>query len=134
MRLILHCKLFRRNGHCGSQVPGTKALMLYSISAIYLAVPTVLYGDFEWDESKAASNLDKHGVSFEEAAEALASDPYEVAVEDPTDPTRAISLVMSSRHPRVLFVILIELVERTRIISARKATPHEERIYAKDRP
>ena len=29
---------------------------------------TVLYGDFEWDEQKAAANLVKHGVSFEEAA------------------------------------------------------------------
>ncbi len=28
---------------------------------------TVVFGDFEWDDRKAASNLKKHGVSFEEA-------------------------------------------------------------------
>ena len=31
-------------------------------------MPTVVHGDFEWDEAKAASNVAKHGVSFEEAA------------------------------------------------------------------
>lgn len=32
---------------------------------------TVVDGDFEWDDDKAASNLDKHGVSFPEAATVL---------------------------------------------------------------
>jgi len=33
-------------------------------------VRTVVHGDFEWDEAKAASNAAKHGVSFEEAVSA----------------------------------------------------------------
>jgi len=38
-------------------------------------VPTVVHGDFEWDEDKAATNLAKHGVSFEEAVLAM-RDPF----------------------------------------------------------
>jgi uncharacterized DUF497 family protein len=38
-------------------------------------VATVVSGDFEWDDTKAASNEIKHGVGFDEAAVALASYP-----------------------------------------------------------
>jgi hypothetical protein len=40
-------------------------------------VATVIEGDFEWDDEKALSNLDKHGVSFPEAATVFA-DPAAV--------------------------------------------------------
>jgi uncharacterized DUF497 family protein len=33
---------------------------------------TVVDGDFEWDDAKAESNLEKHGVSFPEAATVFA--------------------------------------------------------------
>ncbi len=46
---------------------------------------TVTAGDFEWDDAKAAANLEKHGVTFEEGALALL-DPYSVEFEDPTQP------------------------------------------------
>ena len=38
--------------------------------------------NFEWDHEKAASNLDKHGVSFEEAATAF-GDPLSSTIPDP---------------------------------------------------
>jgi uncharacterized DUF497 family protein len=47
-------------------------------------VPTAVSGDYEWSESKAEASLVKHGVSFDEAAAALDSDPDEVAVRDPS--------------------------------------------------
>ena len=37
---------------------------------------------FEWDESKAAKNFRKHGVSFEEAATAF-GDPFSITIYDP---------------------------------------------------
>lgn len=89
---------------------------------------TVVAGDFEWNAAKAESNLAKHGVSFPEAAIALA-DPNEVPSEDPSDPDNVISLVMSPRA-RVLLVVTTERGDRTRIISARKAETHEKRRYA----
>ena len=42
---------------------------------------TVGFGDFEWDEDKARSNLEKHGVSFEEASSVFL-DPDFLAIDD----------------------------------------------------
>ena len=77
---------------------------------------------------KAAANLTKHEVSFEEAAQALAADLHEVAFADASDSTRTLSLVLSVQG-RTLLVVSAETRVRTRIISARKATPHEQRSY-----
>lgn len=43
---------------------------------------TVLSGDFEWNDAKAAANLAKHGVSFDEAATVF-FDPSYVELVDP---------------------------------------------------
>lgn len=42
---------------------------------------TVVEGDFEWDSEKAASNMEKHGISFFEAATVFA-DPLAVYLDD----------------------------------------------------
>jgi uncharacterized DUF497 family protein len=90
---------------------------------------TIVEGDFEWDDLKAAGNPVAHdGVTFQEAALALAADPNEIAFPDRVDPSRTLSLVLSPRD-RVLLVVTTEASSRTRIISARKADPHEHRIY-----
>lgn len=88
---------------------------------------TVIEGDFEWEADKAQANKTKHGIGFEEAALALA-DPNEIPLEDLNHPDRVCSLVMSPRT-RVLYVVTTETAHRTRIISARKATSHEQRMY-----
>jgi hypothetical protein len=95
-------------------------------------VSTVVSGDYEWNEAKAKANLVKHWVSFDEAAAALDSDPDELAAPDPLDPSRTHSLVMSLRA-RLLLVVTTEAGERTRIVSARKAEPHEQRVYDKEK-
>jgi 4-carboxymuconolactone decarboxylase len=46
-------------------------------------VATVVFGDYEWDTDKAATNLEKHGVSFFEAAAAL-QDPHAVYLDAST--------------------------------------------------
>jgi hypothetical protein len=94
-------------------------------------VSTIVYGDFEWDDVKAEANLKTHGICFEEAADALATDPHEISVEDPTDPSRVVSLVMSYKT-RVLFIVSTERGSRTRLISARKANTHEQRTYSQE--
>lgn len=45
--------------------------------------------EFEWDPAKAAANLEKHGVSFNEAA-TLFGDPLSITVHDPDHPTTRI--------------------------------------------
>jgi uncharacterized DUF497 family protein len=92
-------------------------------------VGTVTFGeDFEWDDAKAASNLAKHrGVSFVEAVSALV-DVGAVEFADSLDASRIITLGMSERS-RVLLVVTTEVRDRTRIISARRATAAERALY-----
>ena len=87
--------------------------------------------NFSWDERKAASNLRKHGVSFDEAATVFA-DPLALHIEDTVDPRRTLLLGASVRN-RLLLVVHAELDESTiRIISARRATLHERRRYEEE--
>jgi len=90
-------------------------------------VPTVVEGDFEWDSAKAASNLEKHGVSFFEAATVFA-DPLAVYLDDGSG-TGVMVVIGASLRDRVLCVVHVERGERDRIISARPATGGESEVY-----
>ena len=85
---------------------------------------------FEWDEKKAAANLRKHGVSFEEAASAF-GDPLSLTIPDPEhsgDEERSVLLGMTERD-RLVVVAHTEQADTVRLISARLATPAERRDY-----
>jgi uncharacterized DUF497 family protein len=88
---------------------------------------TVVEGDVEWDSDKAASNIEKHGVSFPEAATVLA-DPFAVYLDDGQGIGRMV-VIGTSLRDRVLFVVHVERGERDRIISARPATRAERSVY-----
>jgi uncharacterized DUF497 family protein len=85
---------------------------------------------FEWDEGKAASNLAKHGVAFDEAASALL-DPLALTVSDTAHSTMEERwlTIGYSQASRLLLVVSTERESATRIISARKATSGERQIY-----
>jgi hypothetical protein len=86
--------------------------------------------EFEWDSEKAQSNLDKHGLSFDEAATAF-GDPLSLAIADPDhsdDEDRSI-LLGESYAGRLIVVAFTERGERMRIVSARLATSRERRAY-----
>jgi uncharacterized DUF497 family protein len=85
---------------------------------------------FEWDPNKAAQNIRKHGVSFEEAATAF-GDPLSITIFDPLhsiDEDRFVLIGMSNRN-RLLVVVHTDRNDRIRIISARKATKKEKKQY-----
>ena len=86
--------------------------------------------EFEWDPRKAAANLAKHKVSFEEAATAF-GDPLGRIVADPRHSAVEERLVLLgiSEERRLLAVMYIERAEAVRIISARPATRRERRDY-----
>lgn len=85
---------------------------------------------FEWDEAKAAKNLRKHGVSFEEAASVF-SDVLAYTFTDPDHSVGEQRLLTFgfSQFGHLLAVIHSERGRAIRIISARKATRHERGIY-----
>ena len=85
---------------------------------------------FEWNDKKAISNKRKHGISFEEATTAF-GDELSITIDDPLhseDEDRLI-LISQSKTLKILVVIHIEKREDIRIISARKATKKEQKIY-----
>ena len=87
---------------------------------------------FTWDQAKARANVKKHGVSFDEA-QSVFSDEAARLVDDPDhseDEDRFILLGMST-SPRLLVVVHAyrETGGHIRIISARKATPRERKVY-----
>jgi uncharacterized DUF497 family protein len=86
---------------------------------------------FVWDARKAAANLKKHGVSFEEAATAF-DDELGAYYPDLLHEDRFI-LIGYSRRQRLIYVVHAEVTaEAIRIISARKATRHEKTRYEND--
>ena len=89
---------------------------------------------FDWDDRKAARNLAKHGVSFEEA-QTVFHDPLAGIAPDPdhsSDEQREIVAGLSSTG-RLLLVSFVERHESIRIISARELTPSERRLYEEER-
>jgi uncharacterized DUF497 family protein len=84
--------------------------------------------EFEWDEEKAAGNVEKHGVTFEEAAEVFFDPFYQMGDASIDDEIRPFALGYSLSQ-RMLLVIYTERDDRTRIISARQATRYERKLY-----
>ena len=85
---------------------------------------------FEWDPKKAESNIEKHGVSFEEASTAF-RDPFSLTIDDPLhskDEARMVQVGISNRN-RLVVVVHTERGDNIPIISARKATNKERSQY-----
>ncbi len=89
---------------------------------------------FEWDEAKNRSNLAKHKVSFE-TAKLVFDDPGQVSVQD--------RIVDGEERWQTLGMVsgVVVIVAHTweehsgqviRLISARKATARERRVYAEN--
>lgn len=85
---------------------------------------------FEWDPTKAKINLEKHGVSFDEASTVF-QDTLSLTIDDPLhseDEDRFIIMGLSHKN-RMLVVIHTERGDNIRIISARKITTQERKYY-----
>lgn len=83
--------------------------------------------DFEWDSNKAAQNLRKHGVTFEEAATVFRDD-LSITVPDPdhsVEEERFITAGLSSPQ-RLLMIAHAERGEFCRINSAQELMSREK--------
>jgi len=89
--------------------------------------------EFEWDEEKAAHNLEKHDVSFEEAATVF-QDPNAPIFDDEEHSEEELReiIVGYSANGRVLLVVFTEREQAIRLISARKATRWERFDYGQN--
>jgi len=85
---------------------------------------------FEWDPQKAAQNLRKHAVSFEDAV-AVFGDPLAGTIRDSTHSTSEVRFVTigTTSAQRLIVVAHTDRVDRIRIISARPATRAEKKKY-----
>ncbi|WP_330203891.1 BrnT family toxin [Cyanobacterium sp. Dongsha4] len=84
--------------------------------------------EFEWNNEKAEANIIKHGISFEESAEVFFDPFYQTGDATRNDETREFIIGYSLNY-RLLLVVFIERNQRIRIISARKATSYEQKLY-----
>ena len=87
---------------------------------------------FEWDEAKRESNLVKHGLDFADVPSAFEL-PMFVVPDDREDygETRYQGIGLMNGNP--IIVVYTEPDDGTiRLISLRKATPQERRIYERE--
>lgn len=86
--------------------------------------------NFIWDKNKAKLNLEKHNLSFDEAATVFA-DPLAFVFDD-EEHSKAEHRELIIEHTNKNKIILVSFTERDqhiRIISARKATKKEKQDY-----
>ena len=83
---------------------------------------------FEWDENKAQLNIEKHAVTFEEAAE-IFSDPFYQSGDASVAEEERDFFIGYTFSQRLLLVVSVERHKRIRIISARIATRTERKLY-----
>ena len=102
------------------------------IVAVHRRDATVILNrvNYDWDPEKAASNLEKHAVSFDEASSVF-DDPLFIDFYDPDHSMNEhrYLIIGQSAAGRLLIVSFTERNENVRLISARELTPSERRAY-----
>jgi hypothetical protein len=84
---------------------------------------------FVWNRTKAGENVEKHGVTFQQAASAF-FDPFLCAVDaSPEEEVRDAIIGMDENWELLFVVHIIVEDDRVRIVSARKATRSERWDY-----
>jgi uncharacterized DUF497 family protein len=86
--------------------------------------------EFEWDQTKAAANVSKHAVSFDEA-KTVFDDPLYVDFYNPDHSLNEHRYIIigESEQGRLLMVSYTEIGDTIRIISSRELTPAERKQY-----
>jgi uncharacterized DUF497 family protein len=84
--------------------------------------------DYQWDPNKAKSNLKKHGVRFADAVSVF-EDENAVTIEDEHESENRFITIGRDILLRILVVVYTFRGHIIRIISARKATARERKIY-----
>jgi uncharacterized protein len=91
-------------------------------------VHTIVAMEFEWDPQKAKANRRKHRVDFADAVTVL-EDPLALTISDVVSGEERYVTLGLDAQARLLVVVYTETEHGFRIISARKANPHERQKY-----
>lgn len=86
---------------------------------------------FEWDNEKEKINIKKHKLSFS-TAKFVFNDENRLEIfdeENSIDEERYITIGIIQQEPVVINVVYTERGQKIRIISARKATNRERKMY-----
>ncbi|MEA3545418.1 MAG: BrnT family toxin [Thermodesulfobacteriota bacterium] len=89
---------------------------------------------FEWNKDKELSNISKHGVTFEQASYVFA-DRFALSLYDDAHSTNEDRWIMLGHSLNEMLLLVVHTfrleddLEYARIISARKATKSEKKIY-----
>jgi uncharacterized protein len=88
---------------------------------------------FTWDPNKAMANRRRHGISFQEASSAF-SDPLSLTIPDTLHAVGEDRFVLMGQTDRGTLVVVVHLDhgDEIRLISARRAMPHERRAYEEE--
>ena len=84
--------------------------------------------EFDWDESKRISNLRKHGIDFLDVP-AVFSESIVTVEDDRFDYGEERFVTFGLLQGRIIAIVHTESEDYIRIISARKATKYEQKIY-----
>lgn len=85
---------------------------------------------YEWDEAKSRSNLNKHGLSFEDAERVL-SEPCVTLADNRFEYGEKRFVALDLLAGRLVVIAYAERGEITRVISMRKGNRREQKIYQK---
>jgi uncharacterized DUF497 family protein len=87
---------------------------------------------FEWDSKKAASNLSKHGVAFEEATTVF-QDEAALVIPDPDHSKEEERFIIMGQSRKFRMLVVVHCFRKARssirIITARKAGTREQKPY-----
>ena len=85
--------------------------------------------EFDWDPAKSEANLNKHGISFDEARD-IFDGPILTRVDDRQDYGENRHISLGALSPAaVLVVVHTERGDKIRLISARNANRRERKVY-----
>ncbi len=94
-----------------------------------IIIKNQLATNFEWDENKYNQTLEKHKISFIDAAQLFEEYIRFTYISQNTESTEKRYITVGLLKNKLLAVIYTERQENIRIITARRAHVREERIY-----
>ncbi len=86
---------------------------------------------FEWDEAKRRTNIHRHGFDFEDSEEIFAGETVS-NLDDRFDYEETRFLTLGLLRGRVVAITHTQVEDVVRLISLRKASKNEQKIYWKE--